>query len=513
MELRHKGKVSEVTECAHLRKHWVVLRCDRRDKILDIGSANGWIFSDTNLNVTHCDINEFDIPNFVCADAHDLPFEDNSFDICCLDEILEHVNDPVQVLKEAVRVCSKKVIFTVPNEWDWSPDYKPLMKVGERLKELGGISVKEMYLQDNPLCTKCNDAEAVYHHRWYNRETLTADIEQCHFPYKLEVLNYEGWSHFIGEIYKDEKLALNKEELKGGFSPPLIIKKDMPSPNALGYIKYDTLPQPKSLHLDIYAYCNAKCLFCRYPTLKREKGTMDMGLLERILDDASTWATPLKEIVPIHFGEFFLLPNWYEILELIEKKLPKTNIILPTNGSKLDYETISKLATIQSLSVINISVNAFFNETYEAVMGLQPEVMSDIKKAINYLQVLAPHINIWCSMVYDPMYQTEKEKELFIKEWREYGHVQVHPASFIGGDRTLVSPVIPCRSIFIDFIILWDGRVVPCCWDSDGDIVVGNVNKQKILDVWHGKKMNNLRKAHNEGRRQELTLCSKCSFS
>lgn len=510
MELKHIGKVAE---SAHLRKHWVVSRCNAKDKILDIGCANGWIFSDADLNVTSCDINEFDIPNFVCADAHDLPFEDNSFDICCLDEILEHVRNPVQVIKEAIRVCSKKVIFTAPNEWEWSPEYKPLMKVEERLKELGGISAKEMYLQDNPLCTKCNNVEGGYHNRWYNRETLAADVEQCQFPYKLEVLNYEGWSYFIGEIYKDEKL-INEEGLKGDFSPPLIIKKDVPSPNALGHIKYDTLPQPKSLHLDTYAYCNAKCLFCRYPVLKRKKGVMDMELLERILDDASAWATPLWEIVPIHFGEFFLIPNWYEILKLIEKKLPKARIILPTNGSKLDFETISRLATIQSLSVINISVNAFFNETYEAVMGLKPETMGNIKKAINYLQILAPQVNIWCSMVYDPMYQTEKEKELFIKEWREYGHVQVHPASFIGGHpRSFIPSVIPCRSIFIDFIILWDGRVVPCCWDSNGDIVVGNVKKQKIMDVWHGKKMNNLRKAHNEGRRQELPLCSICSFS
>jgi hypothetical protein len=42
-----------------------------------------------------------------------------------LGETLEHVRDPVQVLREAYRVCRKKLLITVPLEAEWEPQVKP----------------------------------------------------------------------------------------------------------------------------------------------------------------------------------------------------------------------------------------------------------------------------------------------------------------------------------------------------------------------------------------------------
>ena len=50
---------------------------------------------------------------------------------------------------------------------------------------------------------------------------------------------------------------------------------------------------------------------------------MEMKMLEHILDDAASWPEPLKGIVPIHYGELFLDPDWYDTLKLIETKLPR----------------------------------------------------------------------------------------------------------------------------------------------------------------------------------------------
>ena len=44
-----------------------------------------------------------------------LPFEDNTFDNVVLLDVLEHVYDPVPLLKEAARVSKKYVIVGVPN--------------------------------------------------------------------------------------------------------------------------------------------------------------------------------------------------------------------------------------------------------------------------------------------------------------------------------------------------------------------------------------------------------------
>jgi ubiquinone/menaquinone biosynthesis C-methylase UbiE len=99
--------------------------------IVDIGCADAFMFRDIARDRTvEVDIN----PklreknrglNFFLADAHHLPFRDESFDLAVLGDTLEHVRDPVQVLKEAYRVCKVKLLITVPLEYEWEPQVKP----------------------------------------------------------------------------------------------------------------------------------------------------------------------------------------------------------------------------------------------------------------------------------------------------------------------------------------------------------------------------------------------------
>lgn len=136
----------------HIRGQWILSKCSKEDKILDIGSAGGCIFQYSGLNVVCLDINEFWNPQFpqVVANAHALPFEDGSFEICCLNEILEHATNPLMVLREACRVARKKVIYTVPNEWDWDKSLKPCRPMtSEGLK-----TQADNYMRASPGCVK-----------------------------------------------------------------------------------------------------------------------------------------------------------------------------------------------------------------------------------------------------------------------------------------------------------------------------------------------------------------------
>jgi len=50
------------------------------------------------------------------SDAHQLPFEDNSFDSCFCNTVLEHVKDPEQIVKEVRRVLKPegKLMISIP---------------------------------------------------------------------------------------------------------------------------------------------------------------------------------------------------------------------------------------------------------------------------------------------------------------------------------------------------------------------------------------------------------------
>lgn len=56
---------------------------------------------------------------FEHASVYELPFEDKSFDLVILSEVLEHLDDPIKALNEIRRVSSNNVIISVPHEPIW----------------------------------------------------------------------------------------------------------------------------------------------------------------------------------------------------------------------------------------------------------------------------------------------------------------------------------------------------------------------------------------------------------
>lgn len=106
-----------------------------KNKVLDIGSADG-TFSKIILDNTQADeligvdvlSTSVDWANnhwrrnkrlkFMVADAHKLPFKDQSFDAVFILEALEHVYDPKKVLQETKRVLKKGgyAVLLVPSD-------------------------------------------------------------------------------------------------------------------------------------------------------------------------------------------------------------------------------------------------------------------------------------------------------------------------------------------------------------------------------------------------------------
>jgi len=87
--------------------------------------------------------------------AENLPYEDNSFDTVILSDVIEHINDWMKALNEALRVSNNKIIITVPAYmWLWSDydkelgHYRRYVKkdFDEYLKRYNNINYKVKYL-------------------------------------------------------------------------------------------------------------------------------------------------------------------------------------------------------------------------------------------------------------------------------------------------------------------------------------------------------------------------------
>ena len=159
---------------------WIRNQCSNSDKIVDIGCNKGYTFSDFNRkNIISVDIDKYDIENFVQANAHNLPFKDKEFDIAVLGEILEHVEDPIQVLKEAKRVANK-IVITVPNEYEWTEELNPFMPPEESARRQG-LTLEEMVKKDNPAKEyyTTDGYKHIFHNRYYTYEMLENHFKEA----------------------------------------------------------------------------------------------------------------------------------------------------------------------------------------------------------------------------------------------------------------------------------------------------------------------------------------------
>jgi len=220
------------------RLSWIRSKCKVEEKILDIGSASGFVFRGTELEsyVTFVDLDKYDMPNFFQMDAHHLTFIDQAFDVAILGELLEHVEDPVQVLREANRVA-KRLVITVPDEANWNEKLHPYSSVQDLIKNENVSGMKELAEKANPEVVKFyeDNYHHCFHNRFYSEESLRNELEKAGiFDYDLKRLQYSGWSFFTVEALKlTSKLPANipTKELEAQFD------RDYFSWNGIGQAK------------------------------------------------------------------------------------------------------------------------------------------------------------------------------------------------------------------------------------------------------------------------------------
>lgn len=198
------GKVVE-REFIDCRFKWVQSLCDADSKIADIGGNDGHTFDGWNRsNITTIDIDEYEIENFVRADATSIPIPDKSFDIACLNEILEHLPDPIAALKEASRLAKNKIIITVPNEYEWPKHLDPMMTIEDKERKEG--KPREVLASEaNPKAKdiyKVDHLEHLWHIRYYTISMLEDHLRQAGLHnFKIKKLSLGEWAFFGAEVF------------------------------------------------------------------------------------------------------------------------------------------------------------------------------------------------------------------------------------------------------------------------------------------------------------------------
>lgn len=277
------------------------------------------------------------------------------------------------------------------------------------------------------------------------------------------------------------------------------------------------------LQIEPLNVCDAACVFCPYISMKRSHRLMSMDLFHKIIDEAAG-ISRLAEITLTGLGETLLDPHLDERLAYVRSKLPNIKLDLFTNGTRLTVERYQRLKDA-GLTILYVSLNAVSHKMRQQVMKLDD--YEQVRAVLHQIIALrnaegGPQIVVKAVGSKDLMDHGDIEE--FVEEWGgmcdtvnprtgRVGHAMVHLEGNWAGVMypMRIAPEKACGRALNEIMVLSDGRVSLCCFDSEGEVIFGDLNTQTIREVFAGEKAVSYRLAHSEGRRQELKLCATCT--
>ena len=248
--------------------------------------------------------------------------------------------------------------------------------------------------------------------------------------------------------------------------------------------------------------------------MKRQRGTMSMELFKKIVDEAKT-IPALDHFTITGLGEPLLDKHLIERLKCVRKAMPGILLDLYTNGTYLDERKAEELRDA-GLSVLYVSLNAVNAEKREQIMKLRDfnRVRSMTHKA---MEIGGKKMKVIVKAVVSKDLMEQGESDQFLAEWngsfQQGGNAFLHLEGNWAGAMypVRVRPTSSCDRALHQIFVLWDGRVSLCCFDGEGEVILGDLNTQTIREVFNGDIAFGIREAHQNGRRGELILCKDCT--
>jgi len=265
---------------------------------------------------------------------------------------------------------------------------------------------------------------------------------------------------------------------------------------------------------EVTDHCNATCVMC--PRDKhvdaREHGIMNQEKYERSINEVVGLGA--KKVVLTGFGEP-LLDKRLE-LKVAYAKSKGLGTYFITNASALTPARSQRLIAA-GLDEMRVSFYGMRAESYNAVMqGLDFE-----RTKAKVLEFLRLRDEMGARTRVQMSYLELKENAGDAGPFREYWEPKVDaleiwkPHNFGDGrdyrERQDDSKKTTCgRPENGPLQIQWNGEVIPCCYNYNNQIILGNAFEQPVLEILNGEKYRLLRYAHRMKKFSLFPYCDQC---
>jgi len=268
--------------------------------------------------------------------------------------------------------------------------------------------------------------------------------------------------------------------------------------------------QHPEVRYEVTDHCNASCIMCPRESHDRPHGIMDQEKYKRSIDEIVSLGA--EQVVLTGFGEPMLDRQLEEKVRYAASQGLRTYII--TNGSALTPKRAASLL-LAGLDEMRVSFYGMRAETYGAVMrGLDFERTT--KNLLHFLAVRdVLKIDCKLQLSYLVLPENERDTDDFLKFWEpKVDYIEVwKPHNFGDGKdyRARCGEKKTCgRPQNGPLQIQWNGEVIPCCYDYNNQIVLGNAFEQTIPEILKGEKYEDLRDAHRKGEFWRFPYCDQC---
>lgn len=279
------------------------------------------------------------------------------------------------------------------------------------------------------------------------------------------------------------------------------------------------MKQLKKVYLEITNLCNLCCAFC--PGTRRAKGFLTPA-------DFQTLAARLRphtEYLYLHLmGEPLLHPQLEEILTRAEAL--EFRVMITTNGTLL-REREALLCASPAVEKVSISLHSF-----EGNQGVGLEAY--LEQCIHFAKEAAERgkrcaLRLWnldgadtCGANRQNSAILSSLTEAFSGPWKEGARgTTLAPNVFLEWGERFDWPDLSapegdrptfCYGLRDQVGVLWDGTVVPCCLDHEGDVPLGSLYEQSLEEILNSPRAQAIYDGFSRGKAAE-EFCRRCGFA
>lgn len=271
---------------------------------------------------------------------------------------------------------------------------------------------------------------------------------------------------------------------------------------------------PSIMRIETSTNCNESCTFCSYSLLRRKHGKMDIMLFNRLIEEHSQIAVNPQLLFPASIGEPFLDELFLEFVKRASKYYNKISAF--SNGSLLSEDTVERYIDFGGTELL-LTLHGYTADEYVRIT--RTDYYEVVRKNILESARINNRRGNPLNIILDVYVRNNIEVDEYIEELRQLGVYvnilcidQTHNWAGKIYNQTPTKRTRSCQRIYKQFGVQYDGSVVPCVVDSDGEYVLGNCYDQSLSEIFTSHQYVALTRCEKCGTLFDIPLCRFCNI-